>query len=44
MDGRRSIATLPYNATLEQMDPTFEWDEQKNRDNQLKHGVSFEEA
>jgi uncharacterized protein len=26
------------------MDPTFEWDEQKNRDNQLNHSVSFEEA
>ena len=26
------------------MDPTFEWDEEKNRENQLKHGVSFEEA
>jgi hypothetical protein len=23
---------------------TFEWDEQKNRDNQNKHGVSFERA
>ena len=23
---------------------TFEWDEQKNRANQLKHGVSFERA
>ena len=23
---------------------TFEWDESKNRANQLKHGVSFEEA
>ena len=22
----------------------FEWDEKKNRDNQKKHGVSFEEA
>lgn len=22
----------------------FEWDEQKNRENQAKHGVSFEEA
>jgi uncharacterized DUF497 family protein len=22
----------------------FEWDERKNRDNQRKHGVSFEEA
>ena len=26
------------------MHPTFEWDEQKNRENQLKHDVSFEEA
>ena len=26
------------------MDDTFEWDEQKNQENQLKHGVSFEEA
>lgn len=23
---------------------SFEWDEQKNRENQAKHGVSFEEA
>ena len=23
---------------------TFQWDERKNRDNQRKHGVSFEEA
>jgi uncharacterized DUF497 family protein len=26
------------------MDPSFEWDEQKNRENQHKHGVSFEQA
>lgn len=26
------------------MDPTFEWDEQKNRENQRKHGVAFDEA
>jgi uncharacterized DUF497 family protein len=26
------------------MDYSFEWDEQKNLENQLKHGVSFEEA
>jgi uncharacterized DUF497 family protein len=26
------------------MDPTFEWDEQKNGENQRKHGVTFEEA
>ena len=26
------------------MEPSFEWDEQKNRDNQAKHGVSFEDA
>lgn len=25
-------------------DLRFEWDERKNRDNQRKHGVSFEEA
>jgi uncharacterized DUF497 family protein len=25
-------------------DLQFEWDERKNRDNQRKHGVSFEEA
>jgi len=25
-------------------DLTFEWDEGKNRENQLKHGVAFEEA
>jgi uncharacterized DUF497 family protein len=24
--------------------PTFEWDEEKNRDNHAKHGVSFEVA
>lgn len=23
---------------------SFEWDEQKNRENQAKHGISFEEA
>ncbi|MDR0321549.1 MAG: BrnT family toxin [Treponema sp.] len=23
---------------------SFEWDEEKDRDNQMKHGVSFEEA
>jgi uncharacterized DUF497 family protein len=26
------------------VDYSFEWDEQKNLENQLKHGVSFEEA
>lgn len=26
------------------MDESFEWDEDKNRENQAKHGVSFEEA
>ncbi|MEX2525967.1 MAG: BrnT family toxin [Gammaproteobacteria bacterium] len=26
------------------MDLVFEWDEKKNRTNQRKHGVSFEEA
>jgi uncharacterized DUF497 family protein len=26
------------------MQETFEWDEEKNRENQAKHGVSFEEA
>ena len=26
------------------MDLVFEWDEEKNRVNQRKHGVSFEEA
>ncbi len=26
------------------MATSFEWDEQKNLENQLKHGVSFEEA
>ena len=25
-------------------DPNFEWDEEKNRENQRKHGVSFYEA
>jgi uncharacterized protein len=30
---------LAYNAPVE-----FEWDESKNKSNQLKHGVSFEEA
>ena len=25
-------------------DPRFEWDERKNRENQRKHGVSFDEA
>lgn len=26
------------------MHESFEWDEDKNQDNQAKHGVSFEEA
>lgn len=26
------------------MDYSFEWDESKNQENQIKHGVSFEEA
>jgi uncharacterized protein len=26
------------------MRESFEWDEEKNRENQAKHGVSFEEA
>jgi uncharacterized DUF497 family protein len=26
------------------MEASFEWDEQKNRENQEKHGVSFEQA
>lgn len=26
------------------MKPTFEWDENKNTENELKHGVSFYEA
>lgn len=30
---------MAYNAPVE-----FEWDESKNKSNQLKHGVSFEEA
>ena len=26
------------------MEPSFEWDERKNLENQIKHGVSFDEA
>jgi uncharacterized protein len=26
------------------MEETFEWDEEKNQENQAKHGVAFEEA
>ena len=26
------------------MDQSFEWDEKKNTENQLKHGVAFEAA
>lgn len=26
------------------MDESFDWDEEKNQENQAKHGVSFEEA
>jgi uncharacterized DUF497 family protein len=26
------------------MEYSFEWDEEKNQENQIKHGVSFEEA
>ena len=31
-----------YNVVMEEL--RFEWDERKNKENQLKHDVSFEEA
>jgi len=46
--GKRYLSTLDanrhYNYIVVMDEITFQWDERKNRENQRKHGVSFEEA
>lgn len=40
---RRGVLTYIYNSYILRL-MQFEWDEQKNKLNQAKHGISFEEA
>jgi len=41
----KSVDTLPVNTyNVFMSDLRFEWNEQKNKENKRKHGVSFEEA